>query len=93
MKFEEDEIYLAKIDEIGNKIYEIYNKSGRRDLVMIYETKEDKIYSYIYEDFKKSLNQRSRDILKEQYQEAMKSGKIVLFIRDEERRKFKSYTI
>ncbi len=93
MNNEENQIYLRKIDEIGEKIYEIYNKSNREDLIMVYGITEDRIYSYIYDEFKKDLNEKSRKILEIQYKEATGSNKIVLFIRDELRRKFKSFTI
>ena len=93
MTYEDDKIYLDKIDEIGDKVYEFYNMSNRKDLVMIYEMKENRIYSYIYDEFMNSLNEMSREMLKKQYQEANESKRIVLFIRDEVRKKFKSYVI
>ncbi len=93
MTYEEDKTYLDTIDNIVNKVYEFYNMSNRKDLVMIYEMKENKIYSYIYDEYKKSLNEQSREILEKQYQEANESKRIVLFIRDEVRKKFKSYVI
>jgi hypothetical protein len=93
MTREEDEIYLDKIDEIRDNVYEFYNMSSRRDLIMVYEMKEDKIYSYIYKEYLNSLNPRSQGMLKDQYKEAIATGKIVLFIRDELRSKFKSFNI
>ena len=93
MTYEEDKIYLDTIDNIVNKVYEFYNMSDRKDLVMIYEMKENKIYSYIYGEYKKSLNELSREMLEKQYQEAIESKRIVLFIRDEVRKKFKSYVV
>jgi len=54
---------------------------------------EDKIYSYIYEDYLNSLNQKSQGMLKDQYKKATRKGEIVLFIRDELRKKFKSFNI
>ena len=60
---------------------------------MVYELEENKIYSYIYEDFKNSLNNKSQKTLEEQYREAMSSKKIVLFIRDAKEKKFKSFII
>lgn len=93
MKFETDNRYLDKINEIGDKVYEFYNISGRKDVIMVYEMEKDVIYSYLYEEFSSSLNEKSRKILRMQYREAIKSGKIVLFIRDQEKKKFKSYVI
>ncbi|MBW6537725.1 MAG: hypothetical protein K0B11_22135 [Mariniphaga sp.] len=93
MTYEKDKIYLDTIDNIVDKVYEFYNMSDRKDLVMIYEMKENKIYSYIYGEYKKDLNELSREILEKQYQEANESKRIVLFIRDEVRKKFKSYVV
>lgn len=89
----ENEIYLAKIDEIGDEVYEFYRQSNRKDLIMVYKMQENKIYSYLHDDFKKSLNDRSKAILEAQYNEAIASNKIVLFIKDELRKKFKSFVI
>ena len=93
MTYEDDKIYLDTIDNIVDKVYEFYNMSDRKDLIMVYEMKEKKIYSYIYDEYKKSLNELSRKMLEGQYQEAYDSKMIVLFIRDEVRNKFKSYVV
>ena len=93
MNSEENQIYFQKIDEIGDKIYELYNLSNRDDLVMFYSMKENQIYSYIYQEFYDSLNQKSKMVLKRQFKDAKEEGKIVLFIKDEKRGKFKSFTI
>ena len=93
MYTETDKIYLDKIDEIGDKVYDLYNLGGRKDLVMLYSMEEKRIYSYVYKDYLASLNPRSQQMLKAQYAAAQKEGKIVLFIQDKKRRKFKSYTI
>ncbi len=45
MNNEENKIYLDKIDEIGEKVYEFYNMLEREDLIMVYEMNDDKIYS------------------------------------------------
>jgi len=91
--FETDTKYLKMIDEIENMVINFYNLSGRNDLIMQYEVKEKKIYSYLYSEFLKGLNQKSKDLLSIQYEEARKTNKIVLFIRDEENEILKSYTI
>lgn len=93
MTYEEDKIYLDAIDNIVDKVYDFYNMSDRKDLIMIYEMKENKIYSYIYDDYLKCLNEKSREMLEKQYQEANESKRIVLFIKDEVRKKFKSYVV
>ncbi len=93
MPTEENQIYFDKIDEIIDDVYKFYNMSTRKDLVMVYEMQEDKIYSYIYKEYLNSLNIRSQKMLKKQYSEAVKTGEIVLFIRDNLRSKLKSFTV
>ena len=93
MNREENQTYFQKIDEIGDKIYDFYNSSNRDDLVMFYSMKENRIYSYIYQEFYDSLNEKSKMSLKRQFKEAKQENKIVLFIKDEERDKLKSFTI
>ncbi|GEM_PF-3519144 len=93
MYTETDKIYLDKIDEIGDKVYDLYNLGGRKDLIMFYSMENNRILSYIYKDYLASLNPKSQQMLKVQYAAAQKEGKIVLFIQDKKRRKFKSYTI
>jgi hypothetical protein len=93
MTDEEDKIYLDIINEIGKDVYDFFNMSDREDLIMVYKMKENKIYSYIYNEFKNDLNAKSKQILETQYKEAKESKMIVLFIRDEMRKKFKSFVI
>lgn len=93
MNNKENQIYLDKIEEIGDKVYELYNMSVRKDLIMLYNMQEEKIYSYTYEDFKKMSHEKLKKSLKFQYEEAKKSDKIVLFIQDDLRKKLKSFSI
>ena len=86
MNNKEDQKYLNKVLEIRDKVYEFYNLSGRKDLVMVYEMKQQKIYSYLYEEYKNSLHKTSREILEMQYKEAMELGQIVLFLKDDEKK-------
>jgi hypothetical protein len=88
-----DKRYQDIIDKIGDKVYEFYNLSGRKDLVMEFDVKKELIYSYVYADFVKNLHPQSQVYLKIQYDEALESGRIVLFIRDEEMQKVKSFVI
>ena len=93
MTYEEDKIYLETIDRIIDNVYEFYNMSDRKDLILVYEMKENVIYSYIYDDYLKRLNERSREMLEDQYKEAIDSERIVLFLRDTVRKKLKSYIV
>ena len=58
--------------------------------VMVFDLQGQKIYAYPYEEFKDELNQRSQAILESQYERAIVEDKIVVFVRDDETRRFVS---
>lgn len=60
--------------------------------VMVLELPSRKIYAYPYQEFKDNLNERSRAILKDQYEQSIAEDKIVVFVREEETRRFVSMT-
>ena len=93
MKIDENARYDKVINEIMQQVYRFYQKSGRKDLVMVYNMSKKLLYSYIYSDFQKTLNNNSIAILKEQYEKAMTEGKIVLFIQDDKMKKYKSFVV
>jgi len=93
MNTDENKFYFDIIDEIGDRVYEIYHIHNREDIVMVYEMQEEKIYVYGYGEFFEDLNKRSQAMLAIQHREAREQNKIVLFIRDNVRKKFKSFTV
>ena len=90
---ENNDRYLKTLDEIGDQVYQFYQLGGRKDLIMVYQMSEKRIYSYIYNEFRQTLSANSKAMLAEQYKEALAENKIVLFIQDDEMRKLKSYVI
>ena len=85
--------YIKTLDEISDKVYQFYQLGGRKDLIMVYQMAEKRIYSYVYNQFRQTLSANSKAMLAEQYKEALAENKIVLFIQDDEMRKLKSYVI
>ena len=67
---EDDKVYLPIIDSIEQKVYKLYRAGGRKDLVMVYNTTEKRIYSYVYKDYLVSLHPKSQRILQKQYVDA-----------------------
>ena len=90
---ENNDRYLKTLDEIGDQVYQFYQLGGRKDLIMVYQMSEKRIYSYVYNEFRQTLSANSKAMLAEQYKEALAENKIVLFIQDDEMRKLKSYVI
>jgi hypothetical protein len=60
---------------------------------MLFDIQEQRVYAYGYEGFKSELSPKNQTTLAEQYEQAQKSGKMVVFVRDNDNRKLASYSI
>lgn len=89
----DDDPLLNLIIENWEHITKIYELFADRKPIMLYDVQERRIYAYPYAEFKAELKLRSRRILTAQYQEAMEEDRIIVFVRDNQRRKLVSYSI
>ena len=85
--------YWDAIQEQWEHILNWYMLFADKKPVMLYDLQEQKIYAYPYQEFKKELSQKSQSSLAEQYQQAVKNKRMVVFVRDNEKRKLVSYTV
>jgi hypothetical protein len=85
--------YLDVVYRHWDDIFRLYAEFEEKRPVMLFDIQEKRIYAYPYEDFKAELSENSRISLTEQYEEAQQAKTVVLFIRDNDRRKLVSYTI
>jgi hypothetical protein len=92
-KLTDREILVAAAQQRADKILCFYKLFAEKKPVMLLEMPAEKIYAYPYLDFKNSLNERSQQILEEEYKEALTHNKIVIFVKDTERRKMISFSI
>jgi hypothetical protein len=67
-----------------------YKRFEDKRPVMVLDLPSQKIYAYPYKEFKDDLNDRSQAMLKDQYERAIAENKIVVFVRDNETRRFVS---
>ncbi len=74
-------------------IVRLYLQFAEKQPVMLYDVQDGKIYAYPYVDFKAELSAGSQDILKDQYEEAVREEKIVVFVRDNEKQKLISFCL
>ena len=74
------------------QILMFYKRFEDKRPVMVLELPSQKIYAYPYKEFKDDLNERSQAMLKDQYERAVAEDKIVVFVRDNESRRFVSMT-
>jgi hypothetical protein len=71
-------------------VLRFYKRFEDKRPVMVLELPSQRIYAYPYKEFKDDLNERSQAILKDQYERAVAEDKIVVFVRDNETRRFVS---
>jgi hypothetical protein len=74
-------------------IRNLYSQFARKRPVMLLELATGLIYAYPYREFKADLSVRSGALLEEQYAEATQHGEMVVFVRDDGRRKFVSFNL
>lgn len=88
-----DNGYRHIVDEFYGDILHAYKQFESKKPVILVNLQEKKIYAYPYDEFKKELNARSQLILQDQYEKAIIKNNIVVFIKDNDRKKFVSFNI
>ena len=74
------------------QILMFYKRFEDKRPVMLLELPSLRIYAYPYREFKEDLSERSQAMLEDEYERAAAEGKIVVFVRDDETRRFVSMT-
>lgn len=69
----------------------MYERFAEKRPVMLFDIEEQRVYAYPYTEFTKELSDRSQQSLKKQYEEAVRENRIVVFVRDNERRRLVSF--
>ena len=59
--------------------------------VMLLDIQKQHIYAYPYAEFRNDLNDKSQRCLEAQYETAVRDNKMVIFVRDNERKRFISF--
>jgi hypothetical protein len=89
-----DKEYLVEAArQRAGEILWFYKKFAKKKPVMLLELPAEKIYAYPYLEFKDTLSERSQKMLEEEYQEALAHNKIVVFVKDNDRRKMISFSV
>lgn len=82
--------FYTIIDDYMGHIQLFYKKFKDKKPVMELSLPSYKIYAYSYSEYFKMLSERSQEMLKKEYNEAIKNNKMVVFVRDNEERVLKS---
>jgi hypothetical protein len=83
--------YFKAVHEQWPNIRALYMTYERKKPIILYDIEEQKIYAYPYEEFKADLNEKSQAALENDYESASVVGSMVVFVRDNIKRKLVSY--
>jgi hypothetical protein len=85
--------YWEVVREQHDHIRRLYQEFARHRPVMLFDIQEQRVYAYPYGDYAADLSKKSQRSLAQQYQAATKSDLIVVFIRDNDKRRLTSYSV
>ena len=85
--------YLEAIQEQWPNIRGLYSIYERKRPIILYDIQEKKIYAYPYKEFRVELSRKSQASLKRDYESACAHGSMIVFVRDNIRRKLVSYVM
>jgi hypothetical protein len=88
-----DDDLWAVVEEHYDVILAGYSELADEKPIMLVDIQDQRIYAYPYEGFKADLNPRNQASLTDQYEQAIASNGIVVFVRDNDRKRLVSYTI
>lgn len=84
---------LEAAEEQLSAIQMMYETFAEKRPVMLFDIQEQRIYAYPYTEFRKELSVRSQRSLKRQYEQAVHEDRMVVFVRDNERRRLVSFSL
>ena len=84
--------YWGCVQEYWSTIHRAYSSFADRRPIILVVIDEARVYAYPCDEFKKELSVRSQTLLDEQYAEAHSRSEIVVFVRDDTKRKLVSYS-
>ena len=85
--------YLEAIREQWPNIRGLYMTFANKKPVILYDIQEKKIYAYPYREFKADLSAKSQRLLEHDYKLASATRSMVIFVRDDIKRKLVSYVL
>jgi hypothetical protein len=85
--------YFAAIQEQWQYIRSLYMLYETEKPIMLYDVQEKKVYAYPYKQFREELSKTSQASLEQDYETATSLGNMVVFVRDNVKRKLVSYVL
>ena len=88
-----DDPYLEIIRDQWDNIVLVYDTFWDRDQIIEFDVTEGKIYSYPAGDYIQTLSERTRDQTARLFADATKRNGFLLFIRDSQSQRLRSYVL
>ena len=85
-----EDAFFAILDKYMGYIHLMYSKYADKKPIMELSLPSAKIYAYPYTEYLKILSNSDQAWLKKQYRVAIRSKKMVVFVKDNEKRTLKS---
>jgi hypothetical protein len=87
-----DDYLLDAAQKHLDQILGLYRTFETLKPIILLDIQEQRLYSYPYKEFKDDLNPRNQASLQDQYERAIATNKIVVFVRDNVERRLVSYS-
>ena len=71
----------------------LYEQFATKKPIILLDIQELRLYAYPYDEFMRELSARSQRSLKEQYDTAIQTNQIVVFVRDNVQRRLVSFSL
>jgi hypothetical protein len=85
--------YFEAIQEQWQNIRALYMTFANERPIILYDIQEKQIFSYPYKEFKADLSEKSQVSLEQDYKSASAHGSMIVFVRDNIKRKLVSYIL
>ena len=88
-----DDYLLDALSEYWEHVVVAYKQLEDKRPIMLYDIQEKQVYAYYYEGFKSEMSVESQLSLTEQYEQAAAAGQMVVFVRDNDKKRLVSYSL
>ena len=86
-----DDPYLELIDEQWDNLVMVYNAFRSKKPIIEFDVTHKRIYAYPAKDYIQTLSLRTRSHTRKMYKEAARNNQFLLFIKDFDNERLRSY--
>ncbi|CAN2046891.1 conserved hypothetical protein [Candidatus Magnetomoraceae bacterium gMMP-1] len=89
----EQDPYLETIKKQWEHIRKLYKMFPDRETIIEIRIHPLEIFACNYKQYKENMNEQSKRIITKQYEESLLKNEIIVFVKDQIKRKLKSYSL